>query len=86
LWVDAICIDQEQCEASTKERNLQVALMGEVYAKASNTIVWLGQGNIFTDELMLHLRLIGMCPSERRLKELLLRDFLLFEGMRERMT
>jgi hypothetical protein len=81
LWVDAICIDQEDGELSVKERNSQVALMGEIYAKASHTICWLGQGNGFTDELMKLLQQIGTCPSQRGLKKLLL-----FDSMRKRMN
>ena len=81
LWVDAICIDQEESEISVKERNSQVALMGEIYAKASHTICWLGQGNEFTNELMRLLRKIGTCPSQRGLKKLLL-----FDSMCERMN
>ena len=39
LWIDAICINQ----FSTIERNHQVGLMGSVYAKASEVLVWLGE-------------------------------------------
>jgi heterokaryon incompatibility protein (HET) len=76
LWIDAICIDQENNAFSTKERNSQVALMGEIYAKAAHTLCWFGQGNDFTDELMVHLERIGTCPSQRGLKKLML-----FDGM-----
>lgn len=38
LWIDAICIRQ----ASTDERNQQVAIMGEIYRQARRTVVWLG--------------------------------------------
>ncbi len=76
LWVDAICIDQGNGMSSIDERNLQVALMGEIYKKATCTLCWFGQGNDFTDELMLHLKRIGSCPSQRGLKKLLL-----FDGM-----
>jgi hypothetical protein len=38
-WIDACCIDQ----LSTKERSHQVGLMGEIYSKATRTIVWLGK-------------------------------------------
>ncbi|KAI4858648.1 heterokaryon incompatibility protein-domain-containing protein [Hypoxylon rubiginosum] len=38
LWADAICIDQK----NIPERNQQVALMGDLYYKADNTIVYLG--------------------------------------------
>ena len=40
LWIDAICIDQECIE----ERNDQVKLMAEIYRRAENVYVWLGQG------------------------------------------
>jgi hypothetical protein len=38
LWVDAICINQDD----QAERGDQVAIMGEIYAKASVVISWLG--------------------------------------------
>lgn len=38
LWVDAICIDQE----NVAERNRQVNLMNEIFSKADSVIVWLG--------------------------------------------
>ncbi|GAP86975.1 putative heterokaryon incompatibility protein [Rosellinia necatrix] len=38
LWVDALCIDQ----GSIPERNRQVPLMGEIYARARTVLVWLG--------------------------------------------
>ena len=39
LWVDAVCINQQDID----ERNAQVKRMGNVYALAARTIVWLGQ-------------------------------------------
>lgn len=45
LWIDAICIDQ----TSIGERNHQVALMGDVYSKASGVIIWLGEKTPFSD-------------------------------------
>lgn len=38
LWVDALCINQED----TAEKNAQVALMGRIYALAQEVLVWLG--------------------------------------------
>ena len=38
LWIDAVCIDQ----ANLTERGAQVALMGEIYWRACNTVIWLG--------------------------------------------
>ncbi|KAF2204554.1 hypothetical protein GQ43DRAFT_146464 [Delitschia confertaspora ATCC 74209] len=38
LWIDAICIDQE----NEDEKTVQVSFMDEIYSKATNVIVWLG--------------------------------------------
>ncbi|KAF5572780.1 heterokaryon incompatibility protein [Fusarium pseudoanthophilum] len=38
LWVDALCIDQN----NIKERGHQVNRMGEIYGKADKVVVWLG--------------------------------------------
>ena len=37
LWIDAICINQ----SNSQERNQQVAMMRNIYSKASHTIAWL---------------------------------------------
>ena len=39
VWVDAICINQ----ANNKEKESQIPLMAEVYAKATRVVVWLGE-------------------------------------------
>ncbi|KAF2679719.1 HET-domain-containing protein [Lentithecium fluviatile CBS 122367] len=39
LWIDALCIDQENVE----ERNHQVQQMGQIYARATQVISWLGK-------------------------------------------
>jgi hypothetical protein len=39
LWVDAICINQNDNE----ERNAQVAMMSSIYKKAYGVIAWLGR-------------------------------------------
>ncbi|PYH66903.1 HET domain-containing protein [Aspergillus vadensis CBS 113365] len=38
LWVDAICINQED----NKEKNTQISLMRAIYAQADRVIIWLG--------------------------------------------
>lgn len=38
LWIDAICIDQE----NTAERNHQVSLMTQIYSYAEQLLIWLG--------------------------------------------
>ena len=42
LWIDQICINQDDVD----ERNKQVALMGRIYSKAENVVVWLGDGDL----------------------------------------
>lgn len=54
LWIDQICIDQDNKE----ERSRQVSLMAQIYSKATKTYIWLGQeaaesGRAF--ELLKHL-------------------------------
>ncbi|KAF7557461.1 hypothetical protein G7Z17_g674 [Cylindrodendrum hubeiense] len=41
LWVDAICIDQD----NEKERGHQVGQMKNIYANAEQVIIWLGRSN-----------------------------------------
>lgn len=41
LWADAICIDQN----NTKEKNVQVAMMAEIYLMAMDVRVWLGDAS-----------------------------------------
>jgi hypothetical protein len=40
LWIDAICIDQDE---TNPEKNGQVAKMGKIYANAIAVIIWLGK-------------------------------------------
>jgi hypothetical protein len=44
LWVDSICINQQDL----RERNTQVNLMGQIYTRAQMTIVWLGRDDVYT--------------------------------------
>lgn len=39
VWVDAICIDQRNVE----EVNQQVGMMGDIYRKTQQTLIWLGE-------------------------------------------
>lgn len=71
LWVDAICINQEQNKDGLDERATQVPLMGEIYASAQRTLCWLGGGLEYTGLVMRHLKQIGECPSQRGLAKLL---------------
>jgi hypothetical protein len=48
LWVDAVCINQTDID----ERNNQVSLMGRLYSEAGGVIIWLGEPDETTDELV----------------------------------
>lgn len=48
LWVDALCINQDDLE----EKAHQIKLMGFIYALASGVLVWLGPGTDETDAAM----------------------------------
>jgi hypothetical protein len=39
VWIDAVCVDQD----NVTERNHQVSQMGDIYARATNVIAWLGR-------------------------------------------
>jgi hypothetical protein len=41
IWIDAICIDQTNIE----ERSQQVKLMGDVYSKAVEVLIWFGEAS-----------------------------------------
>ena len=46
VWIDAVCINQTNDD---EEKNHQVAMMGDVYANASETLVWLGEEDSTTE-------------------------------------
>jgi hypothetical protein len=61
LWIDSICIDQ----TSTSECSQQVALMGEIYKRAQQVVVWLGEGDSRTELAMQRLLDIGQVGSKQ---------------------
>lgn len=48
LWVDAICINQQDVE----DRTHQVRLMAEIYSKAAAMIIWLGEDDSYECRVM----------------------------------
>ncbi|TRX87933.1 hypothetical protein FHL15_011165 [Xylaria flabelliformis] len=60
IWVDAICINQEDI----REKGHQIALMHEIYKTASRTVVWLGQADEATAEAFRSLELVHGQMSE----------------------
>jgi len=51
LWIDSICIDQSH----KAERNLQVALMGEIYKSATKVVAWLGESDSRVEKAIGHM-------------------------------
>ncbi|EJT73604.1 hypothetical protein GGTG_07460 [Gaeumannomyces tritici R3-111a-1] len=51
LWIDAICINQDEHENEKGEKNHQVGQMNIVYSSAQNVIIWLGPGSSAITEL-----------------------------------
>ena len=48
LWIDALCINQ----GDIKERSLQVMRMGDIFSRAANVSIWLGEAANRSDEAM----------------------------------
>ena len=59
MWIDAICIDQE----NEKEKEHQLPLMAEIYAKARSVVVWLGRDENNSDQALEAIRLAGQNPE-----------------------
>jgi hypothetical protein len=61
LWIDAICIDQDE---NCPEKNDQVRMMGEIYAKAHLVLVWLGEGTPNTRRFLKHANRMASAIDE----------------------
>ena len=48
MWIDAICIDQDD----EKDKEHQIPLMAEIYAKAYRVVVWLGDAEGGIDQVL----------------------------------
>jgi len=55
IWIDAICIDQ----AKEEEKEKQIPLIAEIYAKARCVVVWLGEAEDDSDRALEEIRLTG---------------------------
>ncbi|KAK6440994.1 hypothetical protein LTR95_002777 [Oleoguttula sp. CCFEE 5521] len=52
IWVDAVCIDQDNLD----EKAEQVARMAEIYSRAAKVLIWLGGGNDASKEAIRFLK------------------------------
>jgi hypothetical protein len=67
LWVDSICINQQDSE----EKRLQVQEMGKIYRNAFTTIVWLGVADNSSDMTIYELKTIGKHLEEDGIADLI---------------
>jgi hypothetical protein len=51
LWIDSICMNQRD----TRERNLQVSIMKDIYSRASRVLIYAGETGDGSDELLEYL-------------------------------
>ncbi|KAH8745248.1 heterokaryon incompatibility, partial [Hyaloscypha finlandica] len=52
LWIDAICINQNNNE----EREQQVQKMGSIYSNTKRVIIWLGEATYNTDYVIYYMK------------------------------
>jgi len=72
LWVDAICINQEDMEEKTQ----QVAMMGETYKFCHKALIWLGEAGPGTTKAMATLQDLAQEQEKFEIKkENYLRDY-----------
>lgn len=63
MWIDAICINQDQRKEATKEREAQVKTMGRIYAKAKTVFIHLSASAVRYDTKFME-RLISWLHSQ----------------------
>jgi Heterokaryon incompatibility protein (HET) len=52
LWIDAVCIDQQ----NMKEKTIQVRLMSRIYRNAARVLVWMGESDADIDRAVLWMK------------------------------
>ncbi|EEU36361.1 uncharacterized protein NECHADRAFT_86908 [Fusarium vanettenii 77-13-4] len=62
LWIDSVCIDQT--DGGIQERNIQVAMMGDIYEAASDVLVWLGPSDEKTTALLRHFKRLYLIQDD----------------------
>ncbi|EON65145.1 hypothetical protein W97_04382 [Coniosporium apollinis CBS 100218] len=60
IWIDAICINQED----DAEKSTQVAMMEDIYKRASLVVCWLGQEDRYTEPALRLANYLAQIPSE----------------------
>jgi hypothetical protein len=65
LWVDAICINQDD----TSEKNQQVPLMAEIFGRATRVLVWLGPQDVRSDDVFQMLSTLARLWISREVRK-----------------
>ncbi|PMD45966.1 HET-domain-containing protein, partial [Hyaloscypha variabilis F] len=65
LWVDAICINQQD----TEEKTQQVQQMTDIYRRAKQVLIWLGPAADGSDQVMDNLQLISQVCQRQDLRK-----------------
>lgn len=60
IWIDQVCINQDD----TVEKGQQVALMGSIYSRAEQVLVWLGPSGNDSDSLMEVWQRVGQAARD----------------------
>jgi hypothetical protein len=60
IWVDAVCINQEDMD----ERASQVRLMDKIYSNADRTLVWLGRADEYTPAAAETIKRVAAYPKD----------------------
>ncbi|KAA8566122.1 hypothetical protein MFRU_039g00630 [Monilinia fructicola] len=63
IWIDGICINQD----SVEERNIQVGMMGEIYSKCSQVIIWLGVSDFHSPYAIEVMNVLSKVPEDKYL-------------------
>ncbi|KAI9641313.1 hypothetical protein NHQ30_010115 [Ciborinia camelliae] len=61
IWIDGICINQD----SVEERNIQVGMMGEIYSRCSQVIIWLGVSDFHSPYAIEVMGVLSKIPEEK---------------------
>lgn len=67
LWIDAICVDQQDTPAAVQERTKQIPMMGEVYRQAKQVVVWLGACDLYTNKTFRYLKMLAVAEILSRI-------------------
>lgn len=80
FWIDSVCINQ----SCIQDRNNQVQLMGEIYAKASLVRMWIGSESDFADHAFDLIRNCG--PAGQKSEELVAAEVMESEASAKALT